>query len=105
MAESLSKAPSEYLGSVSAEAGEAFRALRNALLDSGPLDRVTCELIMISNLASAGYEDSFKIHAKRLLDADVPMAALKQAVVVPLGGSTVIFPVARALLWLEELER
>lgn len=44
MAESLSKAPSDYLSSVSAEAGETFRALRNALLDCGPLDRSTCEL-------------------------------------------------------------
>jgi hypothetical protein len=75
------------------------------LLASGPLDNATCELIVISGLATAGFEDSFKIHSRRLFDMKVPSAALRQAVMMTLGASASIFQVARALQWLDELER
>jgi alkylhydroperoxidase/carboxymuconolactone decarboxylase family protein YurZ len=96
--------PSEYLRKESAAAGESFRALRDSLLASGPLDRATCELIVIAGLATSGFEDSFKIHSQRLLDMDVPMTALRHAVMITLGGSSTIFQVARALQWLDEME-
>ena len=73
-------------------------------LAAGPLDNSTCELIVIAGLATAGFEDSFKIHSRRLLDVNTPIQALKQAVMITLGASSSVFQVARALQWLDELE-
>lgn len=105
MAESLVRLPSDYVRLESETAWEHFRGLRTAVMESGPLDSTTCELIMISGFGVAGYEDSFKVHSRRLLDGGVPMAALKQAVLVTLGGTAAVFQVARALQWLNELEQ
>jgi alkylhydroperoxidase/carboxymuconolactone decarboxylase family protein YurZ len=104
MAESLERPPSGYLHAASPDAGVAFRALRDALLAAGPLDKTTCELVVIAGLATAGYEDSFKIHSRRLLDAEVPSAALRHAVLVTLAATSTAFQVARALQWLDELD-
>ena len=100
----LARPPSEYLLRESADVGAAFRALRNGLLASGPLDAATCELIVVAGLATAGFEDSFKIHATRLLESDTPAAAIRHAVMVTLGASSTVFQVARALQWVDELE-
>jgi alkylhydroperoxidase/carboxymuconolactone decarboxylase family protein YurZ len=100
----LARPPSEYLRKESPAAGKVFRNLRDSLLASGPLDAETCELIVISGLAAAGFEDSFKIHSRRLLDMGTPMSSLRHAVLITLGATTVAFQVARALQWLEELE-
>jgi alkylhydroperoxidase/carboxymuconolactone decarboxylase family protein YurZ len=105
VADTLSRFPSEYLLKESPQAGTTFRELRNALLDAGPLDRKTCELIVIAGLATGGFEDSFKIHARRLLDMGAPTQALRHAVLVTLGASSVMFQVARALMWIDELEQ
>ena len=103
MAEILSYPPSEYLLKASTDAGLKLRELRDALLASGPLDQATCELIVVAGLATAGFEDSFKIHSRRLLEMGVPKEALKQAVMVTLGASSALFQVARALQWIDEL--
>ncbi|MYW96123.1 hypothetical protein G3I59_37345 [Amycolatopsis rubida] len=103
MAELLAHPPTECLRKEAADAGATFRRLRDELLAAGPLDRATCELIVIAGLATAGFEDSFKIHSQRLLDMGVPLAALKHAVMVNLGASSAIFQVARALQWIDEL--
>lgn len=104
MAKSLVRLPSEYLGLLTQEGGTAFRSLRNALLKAGPLDHATCELIVISGLATQGFEDSFKIHSGRLLKASTPKTAIQQAILVTLGATASLFQVARALQWLDEVE-
>lgn len=78
--------------------------MRNALQKSGPLDHVTCELIVISGMALQGFEDSFKIHSGRLLEAATPKQAIQQAILVTLGATGSLFQVARALQWLDEIE-
>lgn len=103
MPEILSQPPSEYLIAESPTAGASFREFRTAVNTSGPLDAQTCELIVIAGLATGGYEDSFKHHSRRLLRMGVPKSALKQAVMVTLGASSVLFEVARALLWIDEI--
>jgi alkylhydroperoxidase/carboxymuconolactone decarboxylase family protein YurZ len=105
MSEALTRRPTRYLEEVSPAAAEAFTALRDAVMAAGPLDRPTCELILIATLAVTGFEDAFKIHARRLLDMAVPVAAMKQAIMVTLAASTAIFQVARAMAWIEALER
>ncbi|WP_442576423.1 carboxymuconolactone decarboxylase family protein [Microbacterium sp. F51-2R] len=104
MANVLVHPPTEYLRKEDEDAGQAMRDLRNAVLAAGPLDAVTSELIVISAFAVAGYEDSFKIHARRLFDLEVPVAAMKHAVMLPLGATVGAFPVARGIEWLDQLE-
>ncbi|RNM12196.1 carboxymuconolactone decarboxylase family protein [Nocardioides pocheonensis] len=103
MAEILSQLPSEYLMEHSPQAGAALRELRDALVSSGPLDRRTCELIVIAGLATEGFEDSFKVHARRLIALGATPEEMKHAVAVTLGASSVLFQVARAITWIDEL--
>jgi len=95
--------PTEWLGQVSPEARDQYRALRLKLAATGPLDAGTCELINVVGFVLLGYEPSFKTHAKRLVDAGYSKAALQQAVVTTLGATTVLYQVARALTWIEDL--
>lgn len=98
-----SQPPSEWLGRVSPEARDDYRALRLKLAATGPLDALTCELINVVGFAILGYEPSFKTHAKRLIDGGMSKAAIQQAVVTTLGATTVLYQVARALTWIEDL--
>lgn len=98
-----SQPPSEWLGKVSPEARDDYRALRLKLASTGPLDAATCELVNVVGFAILGYEPSFKTHAKRLIDAGMSREALQQAVVSTLGATTVLYQVALALTWIEDL--
>ena len=59
--------PLDYVKQFSSETGDAFQALRKAVLAAGPLDAHTCELIALGGLVTSGGEQSFKTHARRLL--------------------------------------
>lgn len=83
--------------------GETLFKLRQQAVGAGPLDRKTCELIAIAGFAILGYEGSFKTHAQRLVDMGEPKAVLQHAVGTTLGATTVVFQVARALQWIDEL--
>jgi AhpD family alkylhydroperoxidase len=100
----LTQPPSSYLRDESPDAADAFRAMRDALLTAGPLDRITCELIVVAGLAANGWEYSFKHHSRQLLEMGADVAALKHAVLVSLGAVGAAFPLARALQWLRDLE-
>ncbi|KAB2881626.1 MAG: hypothetical protein F9K38_09705 [Pseudorhodoplanes sp.] len=104
MAIDLSNSPSIQLRAVNKEAGESFRAMRQAVMSAGPLDGRTCELIVLSSLASTGLELSFKVHALKARKAGIDKAALQHAVLVTLGAATVIMRITEALRWLEEVE-
>jgi alkylhydroperoxidase/carboxymuconolactone decarboxylase family protein YurZ len=97
------KAPSQFLRDAAPSAAEHWAAFRRALTTSGPLDTETCELIAISSFAAMGYEDSFKIHSRRLLETGTSVEALRHTVLVTLGTGTTAFQVARALQWLDEI--
>lgn len=101
MADAPAPSPIDYLKRFSAEAGGAFQALRKAVIDAGPLDRHTCELIVLGALVTSGGEGSFKIHARRLLKDGVPPEALRQAVLVTLGASTTLAQVISGLGWID----
>jgi len=100
---SLNPTPTTRLAEVSPEGADSFRKLREQMLQSGPLDNTTCELIVISGFAQLGWESSFKIHALRLVRAHVAKAVLQHAVMAPLGATTVVYQVALALKWIDEL--
>jgi alkylhydroperoxidase/carboxymuconolactone decarboxylase family protein YurZ len=103
MSESLTRLPSQYLAKESPAAAASWKELRGAVLESGPLDDGTCELLLVTGFAFAGYEDSFKVHAKRAVAAGISAEAVRHAVVATFGVLMSMFQVARALQWLDEI--
>lgn len=95
--------PTQYLASVDAASAEAFGALRRAVLRAGPLDERTCELIVTAAFAAAGQQDSFKVHARRLLALGCDAAEIRQAVLVTFGATTTFSQVTAALRWIDEV--
>lgn len=98
----MSKIPSERLRDTAPDVAVAFRAMREAIDKSGPLDYVAREYIMLATFAAAEFEESFRIHALRALRRGIPKAAIQQAVLVPFGATTAMLPVVRALQWIDE---
>jgi alkylhydroperoxidase/carboxymuconolactone decarboxylase family protein YurZ len=95
--------PLEYLSLFSPEATKSFQNLRDAVTKSGPLDKKTCELIVLGTFATARIEGGFKTHARRLLNDGVSPEALRQAVLVTFGATTTLTVVLDALHWIDEL--
>ena len=103
MADERKPTPVEYLAQFCPDASSAFQSLRKAVLDSGPLDHQTCELIALGAFATAGNEGTFKLHARRLLKESVPVEALRQAVMVTFAATTTFSGVIAALHWIDDL--
>ncbi len=103
MSQTKPPTPVEYLAQFSPEASRSFQALRKAVMESGPLDRNTCELVTLGAFATVGNEASFKTHARRLLKEDVPVAALRQAVMVTLAATSTFGDVIAALRWIDDV--
>ncbi len=95
--------PMEQLSHASQPTLAAFQALRKAVMASGPLDERTCELIVTASFATLGSEDSFKVHAKRLLALNVPKTEIQQAILVTFGATTTFNDVTKALAWLDAI--
>src|SRR5438067_5550345 len=96
------KIPSERLRDANSDVAVSFRALRAAIEKAGPLDYATREYLLLAAFAAAGYEESFRIHAKRAVERGLSKAAMQQAVLVPFGATTAMLPVVRALEWIDE---
>ena len=96
------KTPVEFLREIDADTAAAFQRLRSAVMAAGPLDHQTCELINLGALATARHEQSFKVHARRLLKEGVEIAALRQAVLSTFAASTTFSQVVDALHWVDQ---
>jgi alkylhydroperoxidase/carboxymuconolactone decarboxylase family protein YurZ len=103
MSESLSRLPSQYLAQESPDAASRWRELRGAIRDSGSLDESICELLLVTGFAFAGYEDSFKEHARRAVAAGIPPESVRYSIVTTLGVLMSMFQIARALQWLDDI--
>ena len=103
MADERKQTPVQYLAQYSPGAAGAFQSLRKAVLDSGPLDHNTCELITLGAFATARNEGPFKVHAERLLKEGVAVEALRQAVLVTFAATTTFSGVVSALRWIDDL--
>ena len=93
--------PSEYLATIAPDVAARFKEMR-ACIAKGPLDYETCEYVIIGGFAVAGFEEPFRIHVRRMLARGVPPEKLRHAVLALLGASVALFPVVRALKWLDE---
>lgn len=98
--ESRNLIPSDYLAEIAPDVAAKFKEMR-ACISNGPLDYETREYVIIAGFAMAGFEEPFRIHAKRMLDRGVPAENLQHAVIALLGASLPLFPVVRALKWLD----
>lgn len=103
MAKTLVRLPSEYLRGISPDALAGFQQLRAGVVKAGPLDKTTGELIVITGLASAGYEDPFKVHSRRLLEGGTSKEILQHAILFMLCSTATLFQVARALQWIDDI--
>ena len=92
--------PSDYLAVVAPEVAAKFKEMR-ACISKGALDYETCEYVIVAGFAMAGFEEPFRIHAKRMLARGVASEKLRHAVLALLGASVPLFPVVRALQWLD----
>ncbi len=97
------QSPVAYLKTLSEATGNAFQALRGAVLAAGPLDPDTCELIVLGGLVTSGSESSFKTHARRLLRSGVQADAMRQAVLVTFAASTTFAQVTAGLRWVDDV--
>ena len=94
--------PTERLARHSGDTGQAFGALRKAVLGAGPLDGQTCELVVLGAFATTGEEASFKVHARRYLKDGGDATAIVHAVLATFGATTTFSQVTAALRWVEE---
>lgn len=83
--------------------GAHYAAMREAAFKSGPLEKTTCQLIMLGAFVSAGYEMAFRNHAKWLRESGIPKAVAVQAVLVTLGSTSDVNQVGPALSWIEDV--
>ena len=95
--------PIEYLATINPDASAAFQKLRKSVVEGGPLDANTCELIAIGSFATLGKESSFKTHSRRLLKEGVSADALRQAVLVTFAATATFSSVIAALHWVDDL--
>lgn len=100
----LNNVQSDQLKRVNADAGQAFKLMRQVLAASGPLDEETRELILLACFAAAGFEPSFKVHALRARLAGIGREKIQHAVLMTLGATTALMRVTEALHWLDEAE-
>lgn len=98
----LNDLPSAQLRDANEQAGKSYRAMRDAVMQQGPLDAHTAELILIAYFAAFGFKRSFQIHALRALKAGMPKETLQQVVLIPMGAAVPLAGVTQALTWLDE---
>jgi alkylhydroperoxidase/carboxymuconolactone decarboxylase family protein YurZ len=101
-ATSTPPSPNDELRAISATIHENFRALREAVRVSGPIDGATRELILIGALATASHEAALKLHARRALEMGVTKEALIQSVLLTFGITTTLIGTTHAVGWIEE---
>jgi len=94
--------PSDYLRKLAPEVAASFKEMRGHIA-KGPLDYETQEYVIIGGFALMGYEVPFRIHVGRMLDRKVPVENMRHALLALLGASAPLYPVARALAWLDEV--
>lgn len=95
--------PIERLRQASPKTAEEFLALRAAIDEAGPLERKYRELINLSAFTTARIEGAFKTHLGRAFDAGATPEEARQSVLLTLGATMGVGPVADELRWIDEV--
>ena len=88
--------PAEVLAAANPPAAASFAELRRAV-ESGPLDQLTVELILIGSLAAVGQLGSLAVHVKRAVSLGATTQQINQAIVSTLAASALFNDVVAAL--------
>lgn len=94
--------PSDYLQQLAPEVAASFKEMR-IHIGEGPLDYETREYVIIGGFALMGYEIPFRIHTARMFERKVPIENIRHALLSLLGASAPLYPIVRALKWLDEV--
>jgi len=105
VATDLVNLPSIQLRKANEQAGASYRAMRDAIMKSGPLDAETSELILIACFAATDCERSFRVHVLRALQTGISFETLRQVVLIPMGAAVPLAGVTKALTWLDEVSK
>lgn len=82
--------------------GKAYESLGDALLNEGPLDRHTAELVKLGISVGARLEGAVHAHVRRARDAGASADEIRQT--IRLAATTVGFPtMMSALSWAEDV--
>ena len=77
--------PIEVFAETFPEVTEAYRAIKNAYGDSGPIDAKTKELIQIAVMVVINSEEGTREHTRLALEAGATRDEIQQAVLMVLG--------------------
>lgn len=94
--------PLDVLGRTTPDVVAGFSKLRSAVMDAGPLDTPTAELVLVAALAASGDLESMRTHVRRGLASGLEEAAMKHAIALTLGAATTLNSVVAALRVVEE---
>jgi alkylhydroperoxidase/carboxymuconolactone decarboxylase family protein YurZ len=95
--------PMQKLQAISPDIANGFKQLRHGVLESGPLDVETVELVVVGALTATRQHDALRVHLLRLLELKTDVAAIRQALVAPFGAASTLTETIEALDLLEEL--
>ena len=99
----MSKPPMHYLMFLEShpEIAQAYKALGEASMSAGPLDRMCVELVKIGASIGSRQESAVKSHARKAIDAGATPDQVRHAALVTV--TTLGFPAMMAgLKWIEE---
>ena len=94
----------EVLRETAPEVAEAFVAMRGAIDASGPLDEKVRSLVACAAFVATNNEAGFRSHAHRAVAAGATRAELVQTILITLGFTQGIAPVAQALGWIDQAD-
>lgn len=100
----MSKLPSHYSKFLKdyPEVGAAYKALGEASITAGPLDRKCVELIKLGVSTGARMESAVKSHARKAIEAGAAPDEIRHAVLAAI--TTIGFPTMMAALsWVEDV--
>ncbi|WNF00350.1 carboxymuconolactone decarboxylase family protein [Streptomyces luomodiensis] len=92
----------DLLRETSGPVADAFRGLRRAADDHGPLEAKQRELCLLTGFAVSRNEPGFRVHCNRAKDAGATVEEIEQVVILMLGTSLGLVPVVEALNWVHD---
>ena len=92
----------DRIRTVAPDVATAFRALRVAVDEAGPLDAKQRELCLLAGFAAARNEGGFRVHCTRAVQAGATLAEVEHVVLMMLGTSLGLAPTVDALRWAHE---
>jgi alkylhydroperoxidase/carboxymuconolactone decarboxylase family protein YurZ len=92
----------DRLRETSPTVADAFRSIRVAADEYGPLDPKQRELCLLAGFAATRNEGGFRVHCTRAAQAGAPVREIEQVVILMLGTTLGLVPVVEALGWVHD---